>query len=61
MTKEERERLDMEVAAGLGRMHRYLLDCAANPPECALAEGMIDEKLRAAHDAIDSLLFENSQ
>lgn len=61
MTKEERERLDMEVAAGLGRMHRYLLDCAANPPECALAEGMIDEELRAAHDAIDSLLLENSQ
>lgn len=51
----------MEVAAGLGRMYRYLLDCAANPPECALAEGMTDEELRAAHDAIDSLLLENSQ
>ena len=61
MTKEERERLDREVAAGLGRMYRYLLDCAVNPPECALAKGMTDEELRAAHDAIDSLLFENSQ
>lgn len=36
MTKEEREQLDRKVVDGLGRMYRYLLDCAANPPECAL-------------------------
>ncbi len=28
MTKEERDQLDMEVASGLGRMYRYLLDNA---------------------------------
>lgn len=60
MTKEEREQLDREVAAGLGRMYLYMLDNAINPPECALAKGMTDEELRAAHDAIDSLLLENS-
>lgn len=43
MTKEEREQLDREVADGLGRMYRYLLDNAINPPEYAWVNDIVDE------------------
>ena len=43
MTKEEREQLDIEVADGLGRMYRYLLDNAINPPEYAEINDIVDK------------------
>ena len=45
MTKEEREQLDREVADGLGRMCRYLLDNAINPPEYAWVNDIVDKNL----------------
>ena len=46
MTKEERERLDMEVASGLGRMYRCMLDNAVNPPEYAGINDIVDKNFR---------------
>lgn len=43
MTEKERERLDMEVASGLGRMYRSMLDNAVNPPEYAEINDIVDK------------------
>lgn len=43
MTKEEREQLDREVADGLCRMYRYMLDNAINPPEYGYINDIVDK------------------
>lgn len=43
MTEKERERLDMKVASGLGRMYRCMLDNAVNPPEYAEINDIVDK------------------
>lgn len=43
MTKEEREQLDIEVAEGLNRMYRYMLNNAINPPEYAYINDIVDK------------------
>lgn len=43
MTKEERVQLDKDVADGLNRMYRYMLDNAVNPPEYAEINDIVDK------------------